>query len=141
MEIVSQKNNPLLHREEIIVKIESDVIPSKIEITKQIAELTKKTEENVVIGRVDSKFGNKTFEVDAKIYDNTESRDKYETIPRKVKKKLAADEKKAAEEKAKAEEESKKAAVNDNKSETTEVKSEEKVESPAEQVNNEAKTE
>jgi len=110
MNILEQKENKLLNREEILVELTSETIPSKIELKKQIADKLKKSEETIIIEKVNTQFGNHTLKVSAKVYDNVESKDKYETVSRKEKKKRAAEEKKAAEEKIKAEEEAKKAA-------------------------------
>tara|TARA_Y100000310_G_scaffold234890_1_gene237911 strand:+ start:764 stop:1252 length:489 start_codon:yes stop_codon:yes gene_type:complete len=117
MQILEQKDNKLLNREEVIVELTSETIPSKVDVTKQIAEELKKPEENVVIGKINTNFGNQTFKVSAKVYDDSESKDKYETISRKQRKKQAeeakkieAEAKKVEEEKKKAEEEAKKTA-------------------------------
>jgi ribosomal protein S24E len=110
MQIIEQKDNKLLNREEVIIELTSETIPSKIDITKQIAEELKKPEENVVIGKINTNFGNQTFKVSAKVYDDSESKDKYETISRKQRKKEAEEAKKVEAEKKKAEEEAKKIA-------------------------------
>ena len=38
MIILEQKRNPLLHREELVITIESESIPSKSEVKKKISE-------------------------------------------------------------------------------------------------------
>jgi len=110
MNNLKQKYNNLLNREEIIFEVEKNSIPSKEEIKKQISEKTKKPEENIIISKINTKFGSKTFEVSAKVYDNIEDKKRYEVISRKERKKQIEEAKKAEEEKKKAEETAKKAA-------------------------------
>jgi len=95
MQIIEDRKNPLLHRQEVIIVIEKPMTISKQEATKIISEHFKKPEENVVIEKIDSLFGTKKTIITAKVYDSLESRKKIEVIPRKVKKKLAKEEAKA----------------------------------------------
>ena len=88
MTILEQKRNPLLHREELVITIESESIPSKSEVRKQISEKTKKPEENIIISNIVSKFGSKSFTVNALVYDDVKNKDKYTTITRKERRKL-----------------------------------------------------
>jgi len=110
MNNLKQKHNNLLNREEITFEVEKNSIPSKEEMKKQISEKTKKPEENVIISKINTKFGSKTFEVSAKVYDNVEDKKRYEVISRKERKKQIEEAKKAEEEKKKAEETAKKVA-------------------------------
>jgi len=87
MNILEQKHNKLLDREELIIEITESIIPSKVDLTKRIAEELKKEEENVVINKVDTQFGSHKFKVIAKVYDSAESKEKYETITRRDRKK------------------------------------------------------
>jgi ribosomal protein S24E len=117
MKIKTQKSNPELHREELLIEIVSDTTPTK----KQIFEFLNKSEEVVVIKRINSNFGRKTFTADVLVYESPEKRQEIEVVPQKVKKKLAEEAKKKAEEEAKrkAEEEKAKAEAQaqENKSE------------------------
>lgn len=110
MEIKTEFNNKLLHRKEIVITLESNVTPSKTDMLKQISDKYKSGEDTIVIDKIEGKFGRKDFSVSAKIYDNLEAKNKYETITRKERKKRIEEAKKAEEEKKKAEEEAKKAA-------------------------------
>ena len=101
MNNLKQKHNSLLNREEITFEVEKNSIPSKEEIKKQISNKIKKPEENIVISKINTKFGSKTFEVSAKVYDNVENKKKYEVISRKERKKQIEETKKAEEEKEK----------------------------------------
>ena len=87
MEIIEQKQNNLLNRQEIVLTLEQESIPSKNEIAKMLAKQFKTEEENIIIKKINSKFGSKKFEISAKIYKDAESRQKYEVITRKQRKK------------------------------------------------------
>ncbi|MEM3074737.1 MAG: hypothetical protein QW727_02230 [Candidatus Pacearchaeota archaeon] len=94
MKILEKKQNLFLDREELLVELESKSIPSKIEIIKKISEELNKPEENIIIEKIISNFGRSNFKISAKIYNNQESRKKYETISRKEKKKIFEEKKK-----------------------------------------------
>jgi len=102
MNILKQKDNKLLKREEIIAEVTENSIPSKVNIAKKIGEKLKKPEENVVIEKISTQFGNHTFKIFAKVYDSKESKEKYESISRKERKKILEEKKKAEEEAKKA---------------------------------------
>lgn len=118
-EIVNQAKNPFLRREELILKITSKSAPSKTEVKKEIGE----DENLIVIKKINTSFGRQTFIVEAVIYDNIEAKEKIETIPQKIREKMAAD-KKAEEEarKKKAEEEAESTKVETEKLEKQELK-------------------
>ncbi|MEA3329326.1 MAG: hypothetical protein U9Q06_01125 [Nanoarchaeota archaeon] len=118
MEIIKQFNNKLLNREEIVVTLESNATPSKVEVTKMISEQFKSPENQIVIEHILGKFGSQIFTVEVKIYDSVESLAKYETTTKKQRKKQA-------EEVAEAEAEAKKA-----KEETAKIAEEEVKEEP-----------
>jgi len=96
--IIKQEKNPFLQREEIVLEIKSEAAPSFEEIKKQIG----KDENIVVIKKVNSNFGTQTFTAEVFVYDSAEARKKVETIPQKIRKKLAEEEKSKAEAEAKA---------------------------------------
>lgn len=104
MNILKQFDNRLLHREEIIATLESEITPSREEIKKKVSEKLKKPIENIIIETIYGKFGSHNFKIDIKIYDDVESLSKYETVSRKVRKKKLEEEKKTAEEARKARE-------------------------------------
>ncbi len=99
MNIIKQKNNNMLNREEILLEITRESIPSKLELKKEISEKLKKSEENIVIGKVHSQFGNKKFIVTAKIYNDPKSKENYEIISRKERRKMAEEATKKTQEK------------------------------------------
>ena len=103
-EIISEEKNPFLERTELTVKITEEVAPTKEELIQSIG----KDSELTIVRRINSNFGSGEFSVDLVVYDNLEAKDKYMTIPKKVREKMEA-EKKAAEEAKKKEEADKKA--------------------------------
>jgi ribosomal protein S24E len=78
LEVKEEKANPLFDRKEVSVIVESDVTPKKQELIKAIADKSKAPEYNVVISNVLGKFGSKKIEVEAKIYDSINAREKLE---------------------------------------------------------------
>ncbi len=102
MKLLETKKNPLLHREEIVFVVENQATPSKEKVRKDLASELKKPEENIVIERIDSKFGIQKFTGEAKVYDNVKDKEKYETLSRKAKKKIKEEAAKKAEEEKKA---------------------------------------
>jgi len=108
--IINQQKNPFLQREEIVFEIKSDVAPSFEEIKKQIG----KDENLVVIKKVQGKFGTQIFTTEVFVYDSPEARKKIEVIPKKIKKKLAEEEKTKAEAEAKSVVETAEQPANDN---------------------------
>ncbi|MBT7706492.1 hypothetical protein HN747_03515 [archaeon] len=103
-EIISEEKNPFLERTELTVKITEEVAPTKEELIQSIG----KDSELTIVRRINSNFGSGEFSADLVVYDNLEAKDKYMTIPKKVREKMEA-EKKAAEEAKKKEEADKKA--------------------------------
>lgn len=137
-EIVNQKKNPFMEREEFTLKITNEVAPSFEEVKTEL----KKDAELTVVKKVNTNFGRQTFIVEAMVYDNAEAMKKVETIPQKVRKKMEADAKAAAEAKAKAAAEAKKAEA-EVKAAEAEAPAEEPAteEAPAEEIKEEKKTE
>lgn len=94
--IIKQDQNFSLQREEVILEIKSSSNPS----FKDVKDYLKKDEKVLVIKEIIGGFGRDTFLSKIFIYNSEEDKKNIETIPKKVRKKLA-------EEKAKAEKEKK----------------------------------
>ncbi len=142
--IISQEKNPFLSREEIIIEISSEATPTIDEIKKEIG----KEEKLIVIKKINTNFGKKKFIAELVVYDTIEAKNKVETIPKKIRAKMAeeektrieAEKKTAKEEKATAEAE--KATEDESKKETpTEEKVEETKPEPSKDDSGESKTE
>jgi ribosomal protein S24E len=123
--IISQQKNPFLQREEIIIEIKDKTTPS----AEQIKSALGKDPNLTIVKKINAAFGSQTFTAEIVIYDNQEAKKRIETIPKKVRKKIEADEKakKEAEKKAKIEA-AKKSEESENKE--TETKPEEPKEEP-----------
>ncbi|MFA4960217.1 MAG: hypothetical protein WC548_00990 [Candidatus Pacearchaeota archaeon] len=93
--IISQKKNPFLEREEIVIEIENGVTPSYDEVKKIVG----KDKELVVIKKVSANFGRYKFIAEVVVYDNKEAKDKIEVVPKKIRKKMEEEKKKAEESK------------------------------------------
>lgn len=124
-EIIQDKKNNLLHRQEIIIALEQKAIPSNTEVKKILAEQFKADEENIVIEKIGSKFGSRKFEISAKIYEDSESKEKYETLTKKERKKRDEEAKKIEETKPEEEKKEEQPAEETPLEEKTEEKSKE----------------
>ncbi|MFQ6120083.1 MAG: 30S ribosomal protein S24e [Methanosarcinales archaeon] len=80
IEIIEEKTNPLLNRQEITFKIEhKDATPSRNYVKKKLVALLNSKPELVIIEKLSSQFGKKETLGYAKIY---ESRKRAEQIER-----------------------------------------------------------
>jgi ribosomal protein S24E len=138
LEIIKQEKNPFLQREEIIMNITSESSPSESEVISKLG----KDEALTVVKKINTNFGRQTFLTEVVVYDNLEAREKIETIPQKVRKKMEA-EKKAAEEaaKKKAAEEAEAAKKAEEEAKEAEEAAKVEAEKPAEEKTEETKEE
>lgn len=92
IEITEEKQNPLLHRKEIVLLIKNfEATPKKDDVLKEFASQAGGA---VVLGSFRSRFGKKEVKCSVKVYESEEFRNKYEP------KQKAKGEKKPKEEKA-----------------------------------------
>ena len=82
--IITQEKNPFLEREEIVLEIKNEVAPSFDEVKAEIG----KDADLTVIKKVNTSFGKQVFDVEAVVYDSKEAKEKIETIPQKIRKKI-----------------------------------------------------
>ncbi len=137
MKIISKTEEPLLSRTSVKAHITFEAAtPSNADITKKIADETKKDEKLVVMKKINTHYGSKEADIDAVVYDSAEAKEK---IERKTKAMKEA-EKKAAEEAEKKEEESKSEAKKEESKEA-EKSEEKKEEKPKEEKAEEKKEE
>lgn len=90
MEILTNKENPLFNRKEVIGTIHSEIVPNKKELAKLLSEKLKSSEDAIKIRSLKGKFGQKIFTFDAHVYHNKEGMD---SVEKKTKKELAAEKK------------------------------------------------
>ncbi len=121
LKIIEDIKNPLLKRREIKVVIESGKNPSMQEASKVIAHEFKTKEENMVIKKIQGKFGRNTFLISAKIYDSEELKNEIEPKLNKNQKKAKKEEVEAKPSDVSAEEKQE-----EKKEKPTEVPAEEK---------------
>ena len=96
IKIIKQEKNPFLEREELTIEITSESAPSSSEVITELG----KDKALTIVKKINTNFGRQTFLTELVVYDNPEAKEKIETIPQKVRKKMAT-EKKAEEEAAK----------------------------------------
>ncbi|MEM3113193.1 MAG: hypothetical protein QXI33_02095 [Candidatus Pacearchaeota archaeon] len=94
MEVLEIKENALLNRDEIVATLESEKTPSKKEVAEKISGKLKKNINNIIIDKIECNFGTHKFLVKAKIYTDEKSKDKYEVVTRKQRKKIIEEKKK-----------------------------------------------
>ncbi len=101
--IISQEKNPFLQREKIILEINNKTTLSADEVKL----LVKKDPSLIVVKKINTNFGSQTSFAEIMVYDNEKAKKKIETIPKKIRKKIKADEKTEKETKKKSEAETK----------------------------------
>lgn len=94
--ILKQNKNVFMHREEILIDIEANINPS----FEQVKEIIGKDKDLVVVKSIHGNFGSHSFIAEVFVYDSKENKENIETIPRKIRLKLAEEMKKQAEAKA-----------------------------------------
>ena len=102
--ITKKELNPLLFRVEIEAVVSNETTPSYAEVKEELAEQIGKDKELVVVRNVYQKYGMHESTVNASIYDNKESMDKFEGI-KETKEGAETAEQKPAENKAEKKEE------------------------------------
>ncbi len=72
LQIIRDKNNSLLKRREITVKIQNKTTPSRIEVKNKLAAIANSKPELIVIEHLDASFGKQEVIGVANIYENEE---------------------------------------------------------------------
>ena len=103
--IIKQEKNLFLEREELALEIRSEIAPSYEEVKTAIGKDTDLT----VIKKINANFGKQIFIAEVVVYDSKEAKNKVETIPKKVRKKIAEEKKTTNDTAKKAKTEAKKA--------------------------------
>ena len=135
LKIIKQEKNPFLQREELTIEISSESTPNASEVISELGKDAALT----VVKKINTNFGRQKFLTEVVVYDTPEARKKVETIPQKIKKKMAADNKATEEaEKKKATEE---AAATEAPAEEKPAEEEPKPEEPKTEETSTEKTE
>ncbi|MBU2616348.1 MAG: hypothetical protein KKC19_04560 [Nanoarchaeota archaeon] len=83
LNITNETENLLFDRREIYGNIKANSTPSRVEVTKALAEKFSTPEDNIKIKKIEGKFGAQTFDVEANIYTSKENKDKVEIKKKK----------------------------------------------------------
>lgn len=81
--VLSQKENKLFNRKEIVATLNSLVTPSRAEVVKALAHKFSASEDAIVIKNILGRFGTKEFTINAKVYSSREDLEKIEPKPKK----------------------------------------------------------
>ena len=99
LKIISEKQNALFNRKEIVAEVEAEVTPSNAEIKKLLYEKFSAPSENIRIQRIEGKFGVKIFTISANIYSSKEDLQKIEYFSKKEIERMKQESERPAEEK------------------------------------------
>ncbi|VVB82116.1 Ribosomal protein S24e [uncultured archaeon] len=83
--IIHQRENPILKRKEVEIKVELEITPKTSEAEEIISKKFSSSIENVRIKKIKGKFGSKNFVIIANIYHSKEDKDKIEPKSKKDK--------------------------------------------------------
>ncbi len=86
LNIKSEHQNLLFKRKEIVATLDAEITPSKVDVEKLISEKFSTSPEKFVLKYIKGKFGSKTFEVRANVYETEEDRQSIEVRKKKEKK-------------------------------------------------------
>ena len=95
LKIVQESENKLFNRKELVFETEfQGSTPSKENIKKSIAVITKSKEDVIVIEKIHQLYGATKAQIKAKIYNSPELLKKFEIINKKPKKEAKKEDKK-----------------------------------------------
>ena len=83
LKITEEKENPLFNRKEIKGNIKSEISPSRVEISRILAERFSVPAENIKIKEIKGKFGAKVFNIGANVYFSKKDKDEIELKKKK----------------------------------------------------------
>ena len=93
IEILGQEDNPLLHRTEVDFEIvHEDASPSRLSVRDSLAAKLDKDSEEVVVQKLDTKFGMRKTRGEAKVYNSPEEAAEVEHDHMLERNKIGADE-------------------------------------------------
>ncbi len=81
MKILTNKKNALLNRQEVIAEEDGKTVPSKAQVREKLAALLNISTEQIVITKIESKYGSHKSVISANAYDNKENMKKNEGMP------------------------------------------------------------
>ncbi|MEX2017493.1 MAG: hypothetical protein WD876_03395 [Candidatus Pacearchaeota archaeon] len=78
LKIISEKENSLFSRKEIVAEIIGESTPKKTEVETLLAQKFSSIPDAIKIDRILSKFGSNNFVIHAKIYNSKEEKENIE---------------------------------------------------------------
>lgn len=78
--IIEERENPLFRRKEIRVSIDSEVSPNRSEILNFISEKFSVPADNILVRKINGKFGSKNFTISANLYSSREEKENTEIM-------------------------------------------------------------
>ena len=81
--ILTEKENPLFKRREIITSVEAEITPSRADAEKLISKEFSTQPENIKIKKISGKFGSKTFTITIHVYNSKQDKDNIEPKSKK----------------------------------------------------------
>ena len=95
MEIIEQKEDKLLHRKEVLLKVDFEKnTPSKDEINKELVNILKVSSDIIKLDVIKQRFGERNADIIAYVYKDKESLKKVEVKNKKIKKEVKKTEEK-----------------------------------------------
>jgi len=130
IEIIEQEENPLLHRTDVQFEmVHDEATPSRLSIRDSLAAKLDKESDEVVVHKLDTKFGMRRTVGYAKVYDSPDAARDVEQDYMLQRNKIAADGEGGAEAAAEAEEAEAEAESEEAESEEAEAEAEAEAES------------
>ena len=81
--VVNEKENLLFGRKEIIIKIQSPILPSQADIKKNVSEKYSTDLKNIKIRNISANYGSKDFSADVFVYKNEKDKKDIELAKKK----------------------------------------------------------
>ncbi|WP_226004092.1 30S ribosomal protein S24e [Natrinema salinisoli] len=105
VDIISETENPMLHRTDVTFElVHEDATPSRLQVRDSLAAKLNKDADEVVIRKLDTKFGMRKTVGQAKVYDTADSARDVEQDHMLERNKIGADEEAEADAEPEAEE-------------------------------------
>jgi len=85
LKIISEKENHLFKRKEIVLEVHSEISPNKKLVVEKIAEKFSVSPDVVAVKKIHGIFGSHIFKIICTIYKNKEDKETFEKETKKLK--------------------------------------------------------
>ncbi|MDQ2050681.1 30S ribosomal protein S24e [Natronolimnohabitans sp. A-GB9] len=93
VDIISEKENPMLHRTDVTFELtHEDATPERLQVRDSLAAKLNKDADEVVVRKLDTKFGMRKTVGEAKVYDSADAARDVEQDHMLERNKIGADE-------------------------------------------------